>query len=107
MDQQYVLLLVYPVVQITPSEVEFWNKEEEEMELMHIAKEYPPRFTIEVSGEQAVDGSCVKVTFTGVDEHYLGSMKTRIPLVHHNFWVPERTSQTNAGVQSTASRTPG
>lgn len=69
-------------IQITPNDVEFWNKEVEVMESMHDTKEYPPKLTIEVSGEQAVHESEVKVTFTGVDDLYVGNINTHISLLH-------------------------
>ena len=63
--------------QIYAREVYFWDNEQSELELMHRKKTYPPRFTLEVHGENATHNAVALVEFQGAcqdlsTEIYLG-----------------------------------
>ena len=61
-------MLSYTVhMQLLPSIVLDFEKDQNIMQRMHDYKMYPPRFTIAVHGEGATAPSRVKVEFTGVD----------------------------------------
>ena len=47
------LICVSDNLQILASQVYFWDQEEDELELMHSRKMYPPRFTLEVHGQNS------------------------------------------------------
>ena len=53
--------------QIYASQVYFWDNEQNELELMHKKKMYPPRFTfkLEVRGENATHDAVALVEFQG------------------------------------------
>lgn len=50
--------------QIYAREVYFWDNEQS-LELMHTEKTYPPRFTLEVHGENATHNEVTLVEFEG------------------------------------------
>ena len=43
----------------------FWDDEQSELELMHSKRMYPPRFTLEVHGENATHDADALVEFQG------------------------------------------
>ena len=51
--------------QICAKEVYFWDNQQSELELMHRMKTYPPRFTLEVHGENATHNAVALVEFQG------------------------------------------
>ena len=58
----YVFVIIY---QILASQVYFWDHEEDELELMHSRKMYPPRFTLQVHGQSATHDAVAQVEFKG------------------------------------------
>ena len=52
-------------MQICASQVYFWDNEQVELKLMHREKMYPPRFTLEVHGENATGAAVALVEFEG------------------------------------------
>ena len=51
--------------QIYARDVYFWDNEQSELELMHRNNIYPPRFTLEVHGENATCNEVTLVEFEG------------------------------------------
>ena len=65
------------ISQIYAKEVYFWNYDQIELEDMHRNKTYPPRFILEVHGENATHNEVALVDFKGAcqdlsTEIYLG-----------------------------------
>ena len=72
-------------MQLLPSVVVDFEKDQNIMQRMHDYKMYPPRFTIAVHGEGATAPSCVKVEFTGGDRKLSSEVVLPLPvqpLVH-------------------------
>ena len=59
------LICVRDNPQILASQVYFWDHEQDELELMHSRKMYPPRFTLQVHGQSATHDAVALVQFRG------------------------------------------
>lgn len=53
------------IYQIYASQVYFWDNEQSELKLIHSEKMYPPRFTLQVHGENATHDAVAVVEFGG------------------------------------------
>ena len=56
--------------------MDVWHSDTPEM----IGADYPPRFTIEASGEGASQPSWIEVSFTGVEERCQDKLRTTVSL---------------------------
>lgn len=63
-------------VQITASDIQFWNRDIDQMRILHKHGMYPPRFTIEVNGIAATSVSRIDIDFTGLKK----KVQFQIPL---------------------------
>ena len=66
--------------QIELLELDVWRNDPMQLCSQEEDRLYPPRFTIEVSGEAAVQSSEVLVSFTGIEERFAGKMRTKVSL---------------------------
>ena len=67
------------IMQIFASQVHFWDNEQDELELMHINKMYPPRFTLEVHGGNATHDAIALVEFKGACMDLSTEIYLRLP----------------------------
>ena len=68
-------------MQIQAAEVDVWTIDPSHFDINSM-KSYPPRFTIEVSGEGATEASWVEVSFSGVNDHHKLNTSLPLPLVN-------------------------
>ena len=65
--------------QIYAKEVYFWDYDQIELELMHTKKIYPPRFILEVHGENATHNEVALVEFEGVHQDLSAQIFLSLP----------------------------
>ena len=82
-------------MQIQAAEVDSWIISPSHFDINSM--KYPPRFTIEVSGEGATEASCVEVSFTGVNDHHKLNTSIPLPLVNRTSHEIGVLSRLNVG----------